>query len=69
MQRSVIAVLGAEFDGVLGCDYFSAYRRYRREFGVLLQFCLAHLPCLSGLYATAASVWSSISTLSGEGTS
>jgi transposase len=39
----LIAVLGAEFDGVLGCDYFSAYRRYQREFGVLLQFCLAHL--------------------------
>jgi transposase len=39
----LIDVLGAEFDGVLGCDYFSAYRRYQREFGVLLQFCLAHL--------------------------
>jgi transposase len=39
----LIAVLGAEFDGVLGCDYFSSYRRYQREFGVLLQFCLAHL--------------------------
>jgi transposase len=39
----LIAVLGEEFNGVLGCDYFSAYRRYRREFGVLLQFCLAHL--------------------------
>jgi transposase len=39
----LIDVLGAEFDGVLGCDYFSAYRRYHREFGVLLQFCLAHL--------------------------
>src|SRR5512135_1813800 len=37
------AVLGTEFNGVLGCDYFSAYRRYQREFGVLLQFCLAHL--------------------------
>src|SRR5439155_8390936 len=36
-------VLGAEFDGVLGCDYFSSYRRYHRECGVLLQFCLAHL--------------------------
>jgi transposase len=35
--------LGTEFSGVLGCDYFSAYRRYQREFGVLLQFCLAHL--------------------------
>jgi transposase len=39
----LIEVLGAEFNGVLGCDYFSAYRRYPREFGVLLQFCLAHL--------------------------
>jgi transposase len=39
----LIDVLGTEFDGVLGCDYFSAYRRYLREFGVLLQFCLAHL--------------------------
>jgi len=36
-------VSGTEFNGILGCDYFSAYRRYRREFGVLLQFCLAHL--------------------------
>src|SRR3954467_2647900 len=39
----LIEVLGEEFDGVLGCDYFSAYRRYLREFGVTLRFCLAHL--------------------------
>jgi transposase len=39
----LIEVLGQEFDGVLGCDYFSSYRRYRRACGVLLQFCLAHL--------------------------
>jgi transposase len=39
----LIEVLGAECDGVLGCDYFSAYRRYHRECGVVLQFCLAHL--------------------------
>jgi transposase len=39
----LLDVLGAEFDGVLGCDYFSAYRRYMRESNVLLQFCLAHL--------------------------
>jgi transposase len=39
----LIEVLGSEFDGVPGCDYFSAYRRYHREFGVVLQFCLAHL--------------------------
>jgi transposase len=39
----LIEVLGREFQGVLGCDYYGAYRRYLREFGVLLQFCLAHL--------------------------
>jgi transposase len=39
----LIAVLGEEFDGVLGCDYFSAYRRYLRKCGVVVQFCLAHL--------------------------
>jgi transposase len=39
----LLEVLGREFNGVLGCDYFSAYRRYMRETGTLLQFCLAHL--------------------------
>jgi transposase len=39
----LLEVLGEEFDGVLGCDYFSAYRRYMRECNVLIQFCLAHL--------------------------
>jgi transposase len=39
----LMEVLGAEFDGVLGCDYFSAYRKYMRlNHNVLLQFCLAH---------------------------
>jgi transposase len=40
----LIEVLGKEFDGVLGCDYFSAYRKYMRlNENVVLQFCLAHL--------------------------
>jgi len=39
----LIEVLGEEFDGVLGCDCFSAYRRYMRECDVRVQFCLAHL--------------------------
>jgi transposase len=38
----LVEVLGREFDGVLGCDFFGAYRRYMRECGVELQFCLAH---------------------------
>jgi transposase len=36
-------VLGREFKGVIGCDYFSAYRRYMRECDITIQFCLAHL--------------------------
>jgi transposase len=39
----LLDILGKEFAGILGCDYFSAYRRYMRECGVELQFCLAHL--------------------------
>lgn len=36
-------VLGETFGGVLGCDYFSAYRKYMAEAGSTVQFCLAHL--------------------------
>jgi transposase len=39
----LLAVLGKEFDGVLGCDYFSAYRKYMKDCGIAVQFCLAHL--------------------------
>jgi transposase len=39
----LVEVLGEEFNGVLGCDYFAAYRRYMRECNVVVQFCLAHL--------------------------
>jgi transposase len=39
----LLEVLGDEFNGVLGCDYFSAYRRYMRECDAVVQFCLAHL--------------------------
>jgi transposase len=42
-SQVLIEVLGKEFDGIIGCDYFSAYRKFMREFDVSLQFCLAHL--------------------------
>lgn len=42
-SKVLIEVLGTEFNGVLGCDYFGAYRKYMRQFDVLVQFCLAHL--------------------------
>lgn len=42
-SQVLVDVLGAEFQGVLGCDYFSAYRKYMAEGNILVQFCLAHL--------------------------
>ena len=37
------AMLGDDFAGTVGCDYFSAYHKYRKDSGVSMQFCLAHL--------------------------
>lgn len=42
-SKVIIDTLGEEFGGVLGCDYFSAYRKYMDTFDVRVQFCLAHL--------------------------
>jgi transposase len=39
----LLETLGREFNGLLGCDYFSAYRKYMGDFGVAVQFCMAHL--------------------------
>lgn len=39
----LLKLLGDEFKGIIGCDYFSAYRKYMRICGVEVQFCLAHL--------------------------
>lgn len=39
----LLEVLGEEFNGLLGCDYYSAYRRFMRLSSVKVQFCLAHL--------------------------
>jgi transposase len=43
-SQVLLDVLGEEFDGTIGCDYFSAYRKYMRlNENVTVQFCLAHL--------------------------
>jgi transposase len=43
-SQVLLDVLGEEFQGVIGCDYFSAYRKYMRlNDKVAVQFCLAHL--------------------------
>jgi len=39
----LLEVLGKEYAGVIGADYFSAYRKYMGDCGILVQFCLAHL--------------------------
>jgi len=39
----LLEVLGEEFNGTIGCDYFSAYRQYMRSSeNVTVQFYLAH---------------------------
>jgi len=35
--------LGRAFRGIIGCDYFAAYRKFLRETDVWLQLCWAHL--------------------------
>ncbi len=43
-SKVLIDVLGEEFDGVIGCDFWGAYKKYMRlHENVLLQFCMAHL--------------------------
>jgi transposase len=37
------AILTEAFGGVVGADYFSAYRKYRTDCGILVPFCWAHL--------------------------
>jgi transposase len=39
----LIETLGGDFEGVIGCDYFGAYRKYMRLLSIEVQFCLAHL--------------------------
>jgi hypothetical protein len=39
----LLRILGPSFQGILGCDYYAAYRKYARQCHVLVQFCLAHL--------------------------
>ena len=38
----LLKMLGQDFSGLLGCDYFSAYRKYMKDCNILVQFCLAH---------------------------
>ena len=39
----LIDILGESFEGIIGCDYWGAYRKYARLFGVQMQYCMTHL--------------------------
>jgi len=36
-------MLGKDFTGIIGADYWGAYRKYARLFDVRMQYCMAHL--------------------------
>ena len=36
-------ILGEDFAGIIGSDYWGAYRKYARLFDVRMQYCMAHL--------------------------
>ena len=42
-SKILIETLGTNFKGIIGCDYFSAYRKFMKDFNITIQFCLAHL--------------------------
>ncbi len=36
-------LLGEDFDGIIGCDYWGGYRKFARLSDTLVQYCMAHL--------------------------
>jgi len=36
-------LLGEKFDGIIGCDYWGAYRKFARLTNATMQYCMAHL--------------------------
>ena len=36
-------LLGEKFDGIIGCDYWGAYRKFARLTNATVQYCMAHL--------------------------
>ena len=39
----LFAMLGHEYEGIIGCDYWGAYRKFTRLSNALVQYCMAHL--------------------------
>ena len=39
----LFSVLGDEFDGIIGCDYWGGYRKFARLTDATVQYCMTHL--------------------------
>jgi len=42
-SKVIEQMLGEDFAGIIGADYWGAYRKYARLFDVRMQYCMAHL--------------------------
>jgi hypothetical protein len=42
-SRVLFDLLGEDFSGIIGCDLFSAYKKFMNNSCALVQFCIAHL--------------------------
>jgi len=42
-SKVLFAMLGEEYEGIIGCDYWGAYRKFTRLSNATVQYCMAHL--------------------------
>jgi transposase len=42
-SKVLFAMLGQEYEGIIGCDYWGAYRKFARLSNATVQYCMAHL--------------------------
>jgi transposase len=42
-SKVLFEMLGQEYEGIIGCDYWGAYRKFARLSNATVQYCMAHL--------------------------
>ena len=42
-SKVLFAMLGEEYEGIIGCDFWGAYRKFTRLGNATVQYCMAHL--------------------------
>ena len=42
-SKVLFEMLGQEYEGIIGCDYWGAYRKFSRLSNATVQYCMAHL--------------------------